>query len=552
MLKEMENKEVAEDPETLEAGSMPLCNLGSIYHALFGHLRLREERIPPAARATGATQIPEGRATLAMSNLGALSRVIDEYDLLHFRQTPALKLAEFARWLQSEAPLFFEDVGEAAAASGADGLRLSEPDAVTLTTIHRAKGREWPAVFVPGLTDGRFPHDGLERGRTHWHILPRRAVRDAARYDTTLAEETRLMYVAVTRAKKFLHCSFAADPAAARVQLPSPFLRVFEQAIQEWQEDKPGQEDKEGPEHSACPDVRTQETGKRETERQKQGKLAPVKLPPRPRGQAQALTLTFSRLSAFLRCPYLFKLRALYGWTAPPAEAEGYGKGTHDALAEVHARLGENVEGGRDARDTARALVARHLLLPYASPERYAALAEAATEQVAAYLEAEAAQIAATVHQEMPYEISLEDTLTVTGRNDVIWERDGERTLREVKSRREVQSEDLSRTQLYVEAMGAEAATGQAVHYLEVYNLAGQGADRETGATGPGEAGIQFRERFEQAKAETVRVELQVAARQIRARALPRLKVISHTCLRCDHRDICRDAAAPAAHEGSM
>lgn len=353
------------------------------------------------------------------------------------------------------------------------------------------------------------------------------------------------MYVAVTRTKKFLHCSFAADPAAAHVQVPSPFLRVFEQAIQEWQEDK------EGPERSACPDVRTQETGKRETERQKPGKLAPVKLPPRPRGQAQALTLTFSRLSAFLRCPYLFKLRALYGWTAPPAEAEGYGKGTHDALAEVHARLGENVEGGRDARETARALVARHLL-PYASAEAYEALAEAATEQVAAYLEAEAAQIAATVHQEMPYEISLEDILTVTGRNDVIWERDGERTLREVKSRREVQTEELSRTQLYVEAMGAEAATGQAVHYLEVYNLAGQRADGETGEAGPGEGGIQFRERFEQAKAEKVRVELQKAARQIRARALPRLQVISHTCLRCDHRDICRDSAEPAAYEGSM
>ncbi len=58
-------------------------------------------------------------------------------------------------------------------------------DRVTLSTIHQAKGMEWPVVFLPWLTAGMFPSPkAAEEGR--------------------LDEERRLFYVAVTRAKDFL------------------------------------------------------------------------------------------------------------------------------------------------------------------------------------------------------------------------------------------------------------------------------------------------------------------------------------------------------------
>lgn len=59
-----------------------------------------------------------------------------------------------------------------------------ESDAVTLCTIHRAKGLEWPVVFVAGVCDGLFPHAKAE-----------------------ISEERRLLYVAVTRAKERLYIS---------------------------------------------------------------------------------------------------------------------------------------------------------------------------------------------------------------------------------------------------------------------------------------------------------------------------------------------------------
>jgi len=67
-------------------------------------------------------------------------------------------------------------------------MRRNDPEAdrVTLSTVHQAKGMEWPVVFVPWLTESMFPSQkAAEEGR--------------------MDEERRLFYVAVTRAKDHLY-----------------------------------------------------------------------------------------------------------------------------------------------------------------------------------------------------------------------------------------------------------------------------------------------------------------------------------------------------------
>ncbi len=87
-------------------------------------------------------------------------------------------------------------------------------DGVNLLTLHRAKGLEWDAVLLPGLEEGTLP------------------IRQAADDDEALAEERRLLYVGLTRARRHLHLSWAearAGPGDRESRRrPSRYLRVLE------------------------------------------------------------------------------------------------------------------------------------------------------------------------------------------------------------------------------------------------------------------------------------------------------------------------------------
>ncbi len=82
-------------------------------------------------------------------------------------------------------------------------------DALQLMTVHAAKGLEFHAVFITGLEEGLFPHE------------------QSAQEENGLEEERRLMYVAITRARRRLYLSHAQSRmlhGQTRYGLPSRFL----------------------------------------------------------------------------------------------------------------------------------------------------------------------------------------------------------------------------------------------------------------------------------------------------------------------------------------
>ncbi len=181
----------------------------TVWSSLGGHLNLRD----PEKRARLASLLPkesqplwQGMADRIFPSGEEDGRVLDRPDELVFRFAESF-YEDFAEDTFDNAKQRMEDVEELQAFSSkykntADFLsemalltnmdaeqskNKGQPsDAIRLTTIHQAKGLEWKAVFVLWLVDGMFP--------------AARSLEEAA----DEAEERRLFYVAITRAKDYL------------------------------------------------------------------------------------------------------------------------------------------------------------------------------------------------------------------------------------------------------------------------------------------------------------------------------------------------------------
>jgi DNA helicase-2/ATP-dependent DNA helicase PcrA len=100
-----------------------------------------------------------------------------------------------------------------------DNQAQAGQDAIQLMTVHSAKGLEFDAVFITGLEEGLFPHEN--------------SVSDV----DGLEEERRLMYVAITRARKRLYLSFSQTRmlhGQTRYNLKSRFFDELPESALRW------------------------------------------------------------------------------------------------------------------------------------------------------------------------------------------------------------------------------------------------------------------------------------------------------------------------------
>ena len=189
-------------------------------------------------------------------------------------------------------------------------------DAVAVLTVHKAKGLEFPTVFLVGLVAGRFPAVARREQLAIPDALLDETLPDG---DFQLQEERRLFYVAMTRARDELILCHAADYGGSRARRISPFVL---EAL-----DLPA----------------TEATGVGYAAPAPLEKLAAFEaVAPPPEAARSAddgpLSLSYGSIDAYLTCPAKYRYGHVLRLPIPPHHALVYGSALHAAVQEFHRR----------------------------------------------------------------------------------------------------------------------------------------------------------------------------------------------------------------------
>ena len=392
-----------------------IISLQAIFLELLDRLQIREEAMP------------ESLGEAAMFNLGAFSKLIVDWESINHRTGAQQQLSNFAAYIYYNAPDLYSE--------GESSNPYATPNAVRISTVHQAKGREWPVVFLPALQKGIFP--ARTRSSDLWQVIPREAVGNADRYDGSPDDERRLFYVAMTRSQKYLHMTWAPHTRPKNNRSKSPFWDDV--LASKWVR-------RRRPDYSGRP-----------------------KADPEVQARVANVEFSFSDLKYLLECQYQFKLKVLYGFGSPIALPMGYGKSLHDALAEIHQQY---LRGRPLEVNDVPELVERHLRLPYANKEVRDNLWRSAERNLTDYIADNADQMHLIEYSEQEVMVSLPEGISIKGRIDLVRRTDtNEVIIVDFKSNQSSQSESVTEAQLNTYALGYRQLTGRNADSLEIYEL---------------------------------------------------------------------------------
>lgn len=249
-------------------------------------------------------------------------------------------------------------------------------DAVDLTTVHSAKGLEWPAVFVPSLTAKRFPSS--KSGTTQEWLVPRNMFK-ATRYEGDDADERRLFYVALTRARDFVAIT-RHEKVTTQAVKPSPYWSDIAQHTIDFE------------------------------------KLRVPALKPRNLVE-EDLIISYSELAAYMECGWAYRLRQRLGFMPRLVAAIGYGKAVHHVMRVIAE--GTMATGALPTLDEVQHVIDCEFFLPTANKVAHKELKEEAERLVKRYVTNHGEELKRVWMTERPFKLYLEG-VTVSGRADVI------------------------------------------------------------------------------------------------------------------------------------
>jgi DNA helicase II / ATP-dependent DNA helicase PcrA len=382
-----------------------------------------------------------------MQDMGAFSRMLQDVEAVYMSIDSTERFQDILNFMQN--------IADTGYSTGTDDV-LRRPDAVTVSTVHKVKGLEFPVVFVVDVEGQRFP--GKRRNYAGW--LPAAVLQSALQrnaYQGTREEEARLFYTALTRAERFLYVSGSENlPGGARQWKASPFAQRLND-----------------------PDITRDSTA---------GPAGIVAHPPVRRIDETVVPTSYSDIRYYLRCPRDYQLRKTFGFSPPIVDLFGFGMTVHAAVCKLHELYGNQAPVAAQAEAVAEDVFhLKHVPQardPMNHPGPYERAKHSAVEIVRTYADSYADDFTRRRQIEVRFEVPVQHAV-ISGSIDLMLHEDAngnvlDATVIDFKAMKAgedaEQNEDLQWTelalqvQLYAVAarqvLGQNARTG-AVHLLK-------------------------------------------------------------------------------------
>ncbi len=322
-----------------------------------------------------------------MADIGVFSRIFQDIEAVYVSIDTRGRFGEILNFLHNVAETGYDTSEE---------TLVARPNAVFVATVPKAKGLEFPVVFLVAVDAQRVP--SRERGYEGW--LPEDVLREAirlGRYQNRREEEARLFYTALTRAGRCLYVTGASVlPGGARERKRSDFSRRLAGRV-----------------------LSESSTGLPEFQR----------LPPVRGTDESLLPTTFSDLKYYLVCPADYWFRKRLDFSPPIPELFGFGQTVHAAVGKLHQKFKDTVPDADAAEELVQEQFHLKHVFPSSDPEErpgpYERARDKAAEIVGRYAREFAEDFTHKRQVEEPFEVPVEGAV-ITGAIDLLLEYDRE------------------------------------------------------------------------------------------------------------------------------
>lgn len=413
-------------------------------------------------------------------NLGRLSQAVSDYE--NSREYLTFNSIKDFLWFIRMHAMNAYDSGNTDAMAGMI-------DAVQIMTMHGTKGLGFPVVFMPS-------HFKRNRDPDFGPTLLDTSKFQSDRFLNYPADERRIYYVAITRAKKYLFVTSAdykvegkrrASRSVFFGEIPDTYFITSEIA--------------DPTSRVAC---------------SIEGVSEELRFP-----------TSYSELAYYLSCGYDYKMRFIYGFNPGIVQALGFGKQVHNVINLLHYNF-ENTRMIPSEADISK-MIDDHFYLRYASDSLTARLKISAAKSLSKYVKMWESDFGLSVKTERPFELEFDNAL-IAGSIDMIKRQEGDESILEVidfktgKPDNELMHKYELQVQLYT--IAAQEALGINTQKALIHFIDRDKNDRQAVITSP-EA------------LDTAREELSYAIKGVTQARFNRDSRQNKTCKVCDWCDLC-------------